>query len=82
MTVVAFILFLAMAVSLNLVESKVSVVPVSSPASVVTASTTSEGAGVPEPDHPTSSKPDHPTSSKPDHPTSSKPDHPNSDGSK
>lgn len=71
MTVIAFILFLGLAVALNLVESKESA-PVQAPVTEVTAPATAEttGSGV-SPSDTTQSKPDHPVgNTQPDHPTS------------
>jgi len=71
MTVIAFILFLGLAVSLNLVDSKDTtpqVAPVTEITAPANADTTSSSV---TPSAATESKPDHPTgNSKPDHPTS------------
>ena len=71
MTVIAFILFLGLAVSLNLVDSKDTapqVAPVTEITAPANADTTSSSD---TPSAAAESKPDHPTgNSKPDHPTS------------
>jgi preprotein translocase subunit SecG len=70
MTVVAFVLFLGLAVALNLVESK-NIVPAVAPITEVTTPATpgTFGDGVPVPTA-SESKPDHPTGdSQTDHPT-------------
>jgi preprotein translocase subunit SecG len=71
MTVIAFILFLGLAVSLNLVDSK-DTAPQVAPVTELTAPANSDAtsSGV-TPSAATESKPDHPTgNSNPDHPTS------------
>ena len=83
MTVVAFVLFLGLAVALSLVESRSTDVDTTQIQSSTLSTDTSPGAATNAPDHPTgginpSSAPDHPTGTlnpKPDHPTS-KSDHP------
>ncbi len=70
MTVVAFVLFLGLAVALNLVESKSSI-PQIAPTTEVTSTATPDtaGSGIPAATA-TETQPDHPTgNSKPDHPT-------------
>ena len=89
MTVVAFVLFLGLAVALSLVESK-SEIGTSQPLpGIVSTDSVPSSTGItPSPDHPTgtpNSNPDHPTgtpNSNPDHPTgtpNSNPDHPTGD---
>ena len=70
MTVVAFVLFLGLAVALNLVESK-SLIPQIAPTTEVTSTATPDTAGFGIPaTTATETQPDHPTgNSKPDHPT-------------
>jgi preprotein translocase subunit SecG len=70
MTVIAFVLFLGLAVALNLVESK-SITPAVAPTTEVTAPATPDTVGVGLPaTTATESKPDHPTgNSQSDHPT-------------
>lgn len=71
MTVIAFVLFLGLAVALNLVDSKESalqVAPVIEVTAPANADTTSSSV---TPSAATESKPDHPTgNNNPDHPTS------------
>ena len=73
MTVVAFILFLGLAVALNLVDSSALTANTSAldTTTLVTPDTTVDPTSAPSPaDHPTNtqSKPDHPTNNS-DHPT-------------
>ncbi len=72
MTVVAFILFLGLAVALSLVESKIEPVDTTqAQPGIVTTDTTPSSTGItpaPSPTEPTDSESDHPTST-PDHPT-------------
>ena len=85
MTVVAFVLFLGLAVALSLVESRSTIGDTTQIQSSTLSTGTSPNAAttINSPDHPTGGlnptpRPDHPTGavdSKPDHPTS-KPDHP------
>jgi len=71
MTVIAFVLFLGLAVALNLVESKSvgSDTTASAPnVEVAPASGTSDHPVAPSPDHPAAPSPDHPAAPSPDHP--------------
>ena len=83
-TVVAFVLFLSLAVALSLVESKDVVDSSQAQPGVVSTGSVPNSTGItPSSDHPTGNTdtPDHPTGTtnpKPDHPTSS-PDHPTGD---
>ncbi len=74
MTVVAFVLFLGLAVALNLVESKSTTQEVA-PTAEVTAGAAPDATTTPDTSTPDTSIPD--TTA-----TESKPDHPTSDGSK
>jgi preprotein translocase subunit SecG len=71
MTVVAFVLFLGLAVALNLVESK-GELPAQAPVTEITAPATAQTtSGNASPSDATQPKSDHPTgNSNPDHPTS------------
>ena len=84
MTVVAFVLFLSLAVALSLVESKGEVDTSQAQPGIVSSDIAPGSTGItPSLDHPTGNtgNPDHPTettNTKPDHPTST-PDHPTGD---